>query len=158
MFGYWCRHCAEFQPTLAAWKRKLPADVRFTYVPAVFTAGDAFARAYFAAEHFGALPAIHDAMFSAIHSQGLLPQNASVDEIAAYLGQQDGLDVANTKAYMTSPQVDVRLQQARDFALHSGIQGTPTLVINGRYRVLGDSHADALRIASALIAKERAAR
>src|SRR3954470_11230231 len=52
VFGYWCPHCAEFQPELSAWRRGLPSGVRFTYVPAVFTAGDSFARGFFAAEHF----------------------------------------------------------------------------------------------------------
>ena len=31
-----CPHCAQFQPMLSAWQRRLPADVRFTYVPAQF--------------------------------------------------------------------------------------------------------------------------
>jgi thiol:disulfide interchange protein DsbA len=39
----------------------------------------------------------------------------------------------------------------------SGVQGTPTLVIDGKYRVLGKSYDDMLRIANQLIAQERAA-
>ena len=157
VFGYWCPHCAEFQPQLSAWKRKLPADVRFTYVPAVFTAGDNFARAYFAAEHFGILARTHDAMFPAIHVEGLLPMNASVPELAAYYGQQ-GLDPAKAQAYMDSPAVDAKLEYARRFALRSGVEGTPTLIINGRYRITAATHEDGLRIASQLIDQLRAAR
>ncbi len=156
VFGYWCSHCAAFQPQLSAWTRGLPADVRFTYVPAVFSAGDSFARAYFAAEHFGVLPRTHDAMFPAIHVDGVLAQNASVDEIATYYGQH-GLDAAKAKAYMTTPQVDAKLAHAHQFALRSGVEGTPTLVVNGRYRILGTSHEDSLRIASQLIAQLRSA-
>ena len=156
VFGYWCSHCAEFQPTLSAWQRKLPADVRFTYVPAVFTAGDAFARAYFAAEHFRVLGKTHDAMFPAIHVAGLLPQNASVDEIATYYGQR-GLDATKAAAYMQSPAVDAKLEHAHQFALRSGVEGTPTLIVNGRYRVTARTHEDGLRIASQLIAQLRAA-
>ncbi len=157
VFGYWCPHCAAFQPQLSAWTRKLPADVRFTYVPAVFSAGDAFARAYFAAEHFGVLARTHEAMFPAIHVDGVLAQNASVDEIATYYGQH-GLDAAKAKAYMTTPQVDAKLAHAHQFALRSGVEGTPTLVINGRYRILGASHEDSLRIASQLIDQLRTAK
>lgn len=156
VFGYWCHHCANFQPPLSAWKRKLPADVRFTYVPAVFSAGDAFARAYFAAEHFGVLDKTHDALYPAIHVTGLLAQNASVDEIARYYGQQ-GFDAAKMQAYMQSPQVDAKLQRAREFALRSGVEGTPTLIVNGRYRVQPRNHEDALRITSQLVAQLRAA-
>jgi thiol:disulfide interchange protein DsbA len=156
VFGYWCPHCAEFQPHLSAWTHELPADVRFTYVPAVFSAGDAFARAYFAAEHFGVLARTHDAMFPAIHVDGVLAQNASVDEIATYYGQH-GLDAAKAKAYMATAEVDAKLAHAHQFALRSGVEGTPTLVVNGRYRILGASHEDSLRIASQLIDQLRTA-
>ena len=157
VFGYWCPHCAEFQPQLSAWKRTLPADVRFTYVPAVFTAGVNFARAYFAAEHYGILARTHDAMFPAIHVEGLLPLNASVPELAAYYATQ-GLDPAKAQAYMDSPEVEAKLEHARQFALHSGVEGTPTLIINGRYRITAATHADGLRIAGQLIDQLRAAR
>ncbi|MEO6139079.1 MAG: thiol:disulfide interchange protein DsbA/DsbL [Luteimonas sp.] len=156
VFGYWCSHCAEFQPKLSAWTRTLPSDVRFTYVPAVFSAGDSFARAYFAAEHFGVLARTHDAMFPAIHVDGVLAQNATVDEIATYYGQH-GLDAAKARAYMTSPEVAAKLAYAHQFALRSEVEGTPTLVVNGRYRILGASHEDSLRIASQLIAQLRTA-
>jgi protein dithiol oxidoreductase (disulfide-forming) len=157
VFGYWCPHCAEFQPQLSAWTRKLPADVRFTYVPAVFEPGDSFARAFFAAEHFGVLQKTHDAMFQAIHVDGVLPKNASVAELAAYYGQQ-GLDPAKVQAYMLSPAVDAKLEHARQFALHGGVEGTPTLIVDGRYRITARTHADGLRIASQLIDQLRAAR
>ena len=157
VFGYRSPPCADFQPQLSVWKRKLPADVRFTYVPAVFTAGDSFARAYFAAEHFGILARTHDAMFPAIHVDGLLPINASVPELAAYYGQQ-GLDPAKAQAYMDSPADDAKLEYARQFALRSGVEGTPTLIVTGRYRLTAATHEDGLRIAGQLIDQLRAAR
>jgi thiol:disulfide interchange protein DsbA len=155
VFGYWCPHCAEFQPQLSAWKRALPDDVRFTYVPAVFTAGDAFARAYFAAQHFGVLERTHDAMFVAIHGAGELPLNASVDELAGYFDQH-GLAAGKAAAYMRSAAVDAQLERARQFALHAGVEGTPTLIVNGRYRVTAHTRDDTLRVASQLIAQLRA--
>lgn len=157
VFGYWCPHCAAFQPALAAWKNTLPADVRFTYVPAVFTAGDSFARGYFAAEQFGALARTHDAMYPAIHAQGLLPMNATVAEIAAYYGQQ-GLDAGKVQAYMESPAVDAKLERARQFALRSGVEGTPTLIVDGRYRITAPTRQQQLRTADQLIAQLRASR
>jgi len=42
--------------------------------------------------------------------------------------------------------------------MRSQVGGTPTLVINGKYRVLGRSYEDMLRIADALIARERGGR
>lgn len=150
VFGYWCPHCAEFQPALSTWTRAQPADVRFTTVPAVFTAGDVLARAYFAAEHFGMLPRLHETIYRAIHVDATLPRDPSVDEMAGWFGQH-GLDSAKAKAYMLSPAVDAKLEYARQFALRSGVEGTPTLIINGRYRITARTHEDGLRTASALI-------
>jgi thiol:disulfide interchange protein DsbA len=157
VFGYWCHHCAEFQPKVEAWKQALSADVRFTYVPAVFSDDDPFARAYFAAADAGALDRTHDELFRAIHDDRILATNATIDEIAWFYGEH-GLVPAKMKVAMTSPATTARLQRARDFALRSGVEGTPALVINGRYRVRGRTHDDTLRIASQLIAQLRAAR
>src|SRR5690606_39552499 len=82
-------------------------------------------------------------------------RNASVGEMVAFLAAE-GLDPARVAAAMASPATDEMMNAARDFAVRSGIQGTPTLIINGRYRVLGRSLRDSLRIAEALVAKERA--
>ena len=150
VFGYWCPHCAAFQPALSAWERKLPRQVRFTYVPAVFSSGVDFARAYFAAEAMGAVARTHDDLYRAVHVDGLLAHNATVDELAAYYGTQ-GLDAAKRRAAMLSPDTEAKLQAARAFQMRSGVEGTPTLVINGRYRVLGHSTDEVLRIAGQLV-------
>ena len=58
-----CPHCASFQPVLSAWTRKLPADVRLTYVPAAFGPGETWARAFFVAEREGAVQRTHQALY-----------------------------------------------------------------------------------------------
>ena len=42
---------------------------------------------------------------------------------------------------------------ARQFAETSQVEGTPTLIVAGKYRILGNSHQDALRIAAQLAAQ-----
>jgi thiol:disulfide interchange protein DsbA len=157
VFGYWCHVCDEFQPLVDEWKKKLRKDVRFSYVPAAFNPGDAYARAYFAAESLGALGKTHHATFRAIHDEQSLPQrNASIDEVATYYDTL-GVDATRLKAAAQSPATDAKMAAAREFAVRSGVHGTPTLVVNGVYRVQAESLQDVLRIADALIAKERAA-
>lgn len=154
VFGYACPHCAEFQPRLSAWVHRLPAGVRFVPVPAVFTDDDVLARAYFAAVHFGILARVHDDLYRAIHVDGTLPRNPSLDEMAAWFGQ-NGLDAGRARSYMASQAVDAQMAAARQFALRSGVEGTPTLIVDGRYRITAQTHEDGLRIASALIATLR---
>ncbi|HST44161.1 MAG TPA: thiol:disulfide interchange protein DsbA/DsbL [Luteimonas sp.] len=156
VFAYWCAHCAQFDPLVGAWKARLPADVRFSYVPAVFSEQDNFPRAFYAAETAGALERVHAPLFKAIHIDRSLRQNASVDDIATFLGTQ-GIDAAGIKSTMQSFAINAKLNRAKQFAIRSGIEATPTLVINGKYRVRGSSHEDQLRIADQLIARERAA-
>jgi hypothetical protein len=40
--------------------------------------------------------------------------------------------------------------------IRTNANSTPTLIVNGKYKVTGNSFEDMLRIASALIAQERA--
>lgn len=148
VFAWWCPHCYEFQPALAAWKATLPKNVHLVYVPAAFNE-DAFARAYFAALDARVLPRLHDALFRAVHVDGTLPRNATVDELAAWFGDH-GLDPAKMRAAMLSPATDRRVQAAHDFALRSGVAGTPALIVDGRYRVTAQTHEDGLRIARQL--------
>lgn len=157
VFAYWCHVCNDFEPHLAKWKRGLPADVAFRYLPGAFTLDDAGARAYFAAESLGALAKTHGPTYRAIHVEHSLPaRGASMDEYATlYAGF--GLDRAQVLAAMRAPETDARMQAARDFITAAGVQGTPNIIVNGRYRVMGRSFGDLLRITDLLVARERAA-
>ncbi len=159
VFGYTCIHCAHFQPVLSAWQRKQPGWVRLTPVPAAFGGyWDAYARAYYAAAKLRVLAQSHDSMFKALHETGTLPiQNASTQQIAAFYSAY-GADPKAFAAAMDSPATDLLIQRAREFATVTGIEGTPTLIVNGKYRVLGRSFEDTLRITDFLVARERAAR
>lgn len=156
IFGYWCHHCADFQPRLEAWKSKLPADVRVTYLPLPHGNDDAFARAFFASQAGGTLARTHDAIYQAVHRDSTLPKNPSIDELAAFFSQL-GLDGARLRGLMDSPAVVARLKPAWEFASRTGVEGTPTLIVNGKYRIDAGTHEQRLRVADQLIARERAA-
>ena len=158
VFGYTCVHCAHFEPTLAAWKKKLPRDVRFTPVPAAFGGyWIPYARAFYAAQQLGVQEHTHQAVFDALHRIGSLPiQNASADEIAGFYASQ-GVDRARFTAALRGPEVDARVAQAREWVQAAGVDGTPALIVNGKYRVIGGRDYDErLRIVDRLIARERA--
>ena len=157
VFGYTCIHCAHFQPVVSAWHKKQPSWVRFTPVPAAFGGyWMPYARAYYAAAKLRVLAKTHDAMFKALHEQGSLPiQNASSNEIATWYANY-GVDPQAFAAAMDSPATDLLLERSKEFAMATGIEGTPTLIVNGKYRVTGSSFEDTLRITDYLVKKERA--
>lgn len=157
VFSYSCVHCAEFQPLVNAWKKKLPADVRFTYVPAVFGGvWDNTARAYFAAEALGVQAKTHDAIFKAFFIDRKI-KTGSVEELA---GIYAGLGVNRKKmlATMNGFTVSSKLNRARQFAVRAGVDSTPSLIVNGKYRVTAKSLESSLQVADFLVQKERAAK
>lgn len=154
VFAYSCSHCADFQPKLDAWRHKLPRDVRFTFVPSAAVGSEPLSRAYFAAESLGAVETVHAALFRAMHDDGTMPMNPSDSELQDWLVGQ-GLPAAKLKAAWNSPAMIANLRHANDFEQAVGVEGTPTLVVNGKYRILGKSRDDQLRIMDALIAMSR---
>lgn len=160
VFGYVCPSCARFAPLISAWKKKLPADVRLTYVPAAFgREWIPYAHAFYAAEAMGLVDRSHDALFQAIHIDQSLPGEGKVPDekaVARFYGKY-GVDPKVFADAMHSFTIDAKLARAKQFLMSSGVEGTPTLIVDGKYRVLGKSYEDMLRITDLLIAQERAA-
>lgn len=136
VFSYSCIHCAEFQPLINSWKKNQAKDVRFTYVPAVFGGvWDSAARAYFGAEALGVVNKTQDAMFKAYFIDRSV-KSGSVEDLADVYAT---LGVNRTKILeaMNSFTVSAKLNRAKQFALRTGVNSTPTIIVNGKYRVLG---------------------
>lgn len=158
VFGYTCGHCARFETTLHPWTRQLPADVVFTPVPAAFGGfWDPWARAYFAARQLGVSAASHQAVFDAIHVKRSLPASGITPAALGAFYQAYGVTPAAFEAALRSEKNQQEMARARQFAMDAEVAGTPTLIINGKYKVLGNSFEQMLRNADALIARERRA-
>ncbi len=158
VFGYVCGACARFEPLFARWKAKQAPDVKVSLVPAPFGGPwIPYARAYFAGDRLGTTARTHPRVFTALHEAGALPRNPSAEELAAFYAQH-GVTAARFVDAYNSDAVTAQLERARQFIERSGVESTPTLVINGKYRVLGRSFEDSLRIAEHLIARERRTR
>ncbi len=157
-FSYTCGHCAEFQPMVDTWKKSMAKDVVFHYIPNAFDLEFPYSRAYFAAEATGALPKVHHDLFLAIQHDGRLPRNnVTIDEIGAYFAQR-GLNRKKLVELMRSSEVTAKMQRANQFVIDKRLQGTPSLVVAGKYVIKGDNYQDYLDNLNAVIAMERAKR
>ncbi len=158
VFSYRCIHCAEFQPHVNAWRKTQPADTRWEYVPGVFGgAWDDFARAYFAAQVLGIQQSTHDKVFHGVFVDQYV-KTGTPDEIATMYARW-GVDKAQFLGTMQSFGVTAKLSQAKQFALRTGVSATPTIIVNGKYRVnvTTDRGFDGmLATVDWLIARERA--
>jgi thiol:disulfide interchange protein DsbA len=159
VFAYTCIHCANLQPLIDSWKSRQPSDVRFTYVPGAFGGiADNFARGYFAAEATGLLDKTHNNLFKAVLIERTF-QTASVEEIADWYAGQ-GADREAFLSTMQSFAVNAKLNRARQFAMRTGVNSTPTMIINGKYSAVANAERGAeglLQTVDWLVARERAA-
>lgn len=156
MFSYQCSHCNAFEPLISAWKKQQADDVDVQLIPVVFgRTWEPMARAYYVSELLGTLDKTHQASFNAIHVDRKRFKDADdVSDLFATLGVEK--DAVN-KAY-TSFAVNSKLKQGESKLRSYQVDGVPTLIVNGKYRVtvgLAGSHQNMLKIASYLIEKER---
>jgi len=156
VFSYACIHCAHFQPYADELKSKLPAGAAFAYMPAIFNAQwEAYARAFYTAQSLGVLDKTHQAVFDAVH-RDKRPMR-SFDDIAAFYGEH-GVDVAKFKAASTSFEVESKLARAKEMVGKYGVDGTPTIIVNGKYRITGASaggYPQLLALVETLVRKEQ---
>ena len=135
-FWYGCIHCYNLEPALEAWVPKLPADAYFRRVPAVFSERWAHdAAIYYAFEALGVVEKLHRPFFDAIHKDRLKTDNP------AALGEwltKNGLDPRKFEATMKSFGVQSKLKRAAQLTSASRIDGTPALMVQGRYTISAD--------------------
>jgi protein dithiol oxidoreductase (disulfide-forming) len=156
-FSYACPHCYAMQPHIEKWAAALPKDVTFTRVPVSFGRREwgQLSRAYYALEATGDLARLDHALFDGIHKH----QRPLFDEdnLAAWAGEH-GVDAGKFRAAFESPGVSARTMRAEQLSRLYTINSVPSVVVDGKYLVLGKTHEEVLQIARQLVDKSRAER
>lgn len=159
VFNYVCPACAMFQPLVNTWKARLPADVRFTYVPAAFGGNwDPYVRAYYAAEAMGIADKAHDGIFQAIHVDRSLKGERGTDspQDIARAYAKFGADPAQFASTMASFTVNAKFGRAKQYIAQQRANSTPTMIVNGRYRIKARNFETMLENTDRVIAQVRA--
>ena len=155
-FWYGCGHCHEFEPALETWVKKLPADVAFRRVPAIFNAvWETHAKLFYALQALGQLEALHRRIFAAIHVQRQRLDKEA--EILAFVSA-NGVDAAAFAEAFKSFGVATKLRQSKQLAEAYKIDGVPALGVHGKWFTAGSlagSNARALTVAEFLIERAR---
>ncbi len=130
-FWYGCPHCYDFEPTLEARVKKLPADVAFHQVPVGFMAPHQYhARLFYALEETGALATMHRKVFNAIHQQG---KRLNSDGDIAQLAKDNGVDGDKLVQAMKGFSVSTKATRAKQLADAYKIDGVPAIGVHGRF-------------------------
>jgi len=132
-FWYGCIHCYNLEPHLESWAKRLPADVEFRRVPAVFSNRLAHdAGIYYTFEAMGLLGKLHQPFFDAIHKEGLRTDNQAA--LTDWL-QKNGVDTRKFFDTLKSFGVQSKVRRAAQITVASKIDGTPAMAVAGRYTV-----------------------
>jgi thiol:disulfide interchange protein DsbA len=132
-FWYGCIHCYNLEPALEGWLKKVPADVQFRRVPAVFNARWGHdAAIFYTFESMGVLDKVHRPFFDAIHRDHLQTDNATA--LGEWLGK-NGIDAKKFNETLKSFGVQSKVRKATQLTVASKIDGTPAILVQGRYQV-----------------------
>jgi thiol:disulfide interchange protein DsbA len=173
VFSYGCPACNQFRPVMKQLKSALPANAQLVYLPASWHPEEnwpTFQRAYLTAQSLGVAEKAHDAMFDAIWTTGELgitdPRThqiktklPSIDDAARFYQRVARVKPADFVAASKSFGVDLKMRQADRQITAMQVSGTPTLVVNGKYRVNNErlkSNQEIIDLVKFLVAKESA--
>ena len=171
VFSYGCPHCSEFRPVIKQLRAGLPPNAVFTMVPASFNPSEdwpMFQRAFVTAESLGVADKANDGIFDAIWKSGELsvvdPQTnrlrsplPSIQDAARVYNKLTGVPVDKFVAVSQSFAVEVKMKADDAYVLHGQVDSTPTIIVNGKYRLNTESAGGAtqvLQLVKYLVEKE----
>ena len=173
-FSYGCPACNAYHPTMNQLVKELPSNAVAAFLPASFMPLENWVtlqRAYLTAQALGVADKANDAMYTAVwgtrelssenaDGTGLKPKDAlpTIDDIAKVYAKF-GADPKEFAAVANSFTINTKMKRADELMKAYGVDGTPTLIIDGKYRFsplkLGDP-AKSIQLAKWLVAKEAA--
>lgn len=130
-FWYSCPHCNAFEPTFAAWKQKVPANVVVRRVPVAFNASFVpQQKLYFALQAMDNFDAMHVKVFHAIHVER--NKLAKDEDIFNWVAKQ-GVDVNKFKELYNSFNVSSQVRKATQLQQAYDVEGVPSMGVAGRF-------------------------
>lgn len=134
-FGYWCPHCAKFEPAFEAWAKKAPAHMVVRRVPVAFRDDQVpMQRLYFALEAMGKVDELHPKVFTALHGDKVKLSNQ--EDIANWVVKQ-GLDKAKFLEQYNSFSMSGKVKRATQMAEAYQLDGVPAMGVAGQYFTSG---------------------
>ena len=159
-FSYMCPHCAAFEPYISNWEKHKPENVVFRRLPIVFgrASWEVYARAYVTAEIMGVADSAHAALMDKLWKDKEIPR--SIEELSKFYANY-GVDPEKFVATSKSFAVDARIRREQREAQTAGVQGTPSIIVNGKYLVSANqavaNYDVMLDVVDYLVGKELAA-
>jgi len=171
VFSYACPACNLFVPTMHKLQASLPPNAVLDFLPASFNPTEdwpMFQLAYITAQILGVADQTHDAMFKAVWQTGelavidpstreLKSRPPTIEDAAKFYQAKAGVPVDKFLATAKSFSVDNKVRAAEDTIQRYKVDRTPTIVVNGKYRLHIESAGGTdqlIELVNWLVAKE----
>ena len=130
-FWYGCPYCNELQPALEDWVRRKPADVALRRIAVILKDTWApHARIYYTLELLGEVERLHQKVYYSYHVEEL---HMSRPDVMEQWAAKNGIDRRKWLDAYYSPEVDAKVARAQQLTQRYDVQGTPSVVVDGRY-------------------------
>jgi len=155
-FWYGCPHCFHFEPALQYWITKMPGDVYFVGIPVVWDnpTRALHAKMYYTAQQLKKLDKLHGAIFTAMNID---KKPLDSEGAIAKFFSDNGVDPKDFAKTFNSFGVDSLVKQSDAKVRGYNVTGTPTMIVNGKYKVMGNPEK-MLDVVNFLVEKERKAK
>jgi len=157
VFWYGCPHCFNFLPSIESYVGSAPDYVAVRHMPVIFRdSWVAHARAFYTADLLGVQKQIHRPLFEAIHLRKQPLDNRG--DLMRFF-EQHGVSNEDFNSTWDSFAVETLMRKSQVMRKRYGVRGTPTVIVNGKYRVSGSlagSPENMIKIIEALVEKEHA--
>lgn len=172
VFSYGCPACNLYVPTIHKLQKSLPPNAVLDYLPASFNSSEdwpMFQLAYLTAQSLGIADQSHDAMFDAVWTtrelsvidpatQRIRAHLPTIEDAARFYNRRSGVPVDKFVSTAKSFAVDVKVRSAEDAIQAYKVDRTPTIIVNGKYRLFpqsaGGTEDDVIELVNWLVAKE----
>ena len=126
-FSYGCPHCADLEPHLAAWHKRLPPDVQFRRVPVAFQpAWENLGKVYYTLDTLGEEARLSPEVFAAIHGGARV--NLSQEQRFLDWAASKGLDRKKVEDTYNSFGVTSKFNRSRAIAKDYNVQSVPLVM------------------------------
>ncbi|WP_406665260.1 thiol:disulfide interchange protein DsbA/DsbL [Gallaecimonas sp. GXIMD1310] len=138
-FSFLCPHCYHFEPIIKKLRASLPENVRFTRNHVDFLGGPLgvdLSRAYAVMELLDVEDSVGPKLFDYIHKDHL--RLNGMDDIRKIFIAA-GVSGEDFDSALNSFSVNARLAQMEHNTEANNVRGVPTLIVNGKYKVINNS-------------------
>nr|WP_199047734.1 thiol:disulfide interchange protein DsbA/DsbL [Dyella sp. ASV24] len=155
VFSYGCIHCAHFAPIADQMRKQLPPGVKFRMLPAAFSdEWVPYARAFYAAQKLGVVEQTHLELFKAKFDEHY--PISTLDELADFYAAH-GVKRDDFMRIAASDEVTQQIRKDMELVKAWQVDGTPTIVVDGKYRTANVKTLDELSAVTQWLAKRELA-